>query len=100
MLLVQYKHRTKLSYRNLTLSGTGNHFSRGTDYMQAEQGGGLPDGLLYLQVSCIGHLSPPKCSPGKCSIPAAEIVSLILSLSAIDGVEAFFDMGFTNSDYM
>lgn len=79
VLLVQYKHRTKLSYRNLTLSGTGNHFSRGTDYMQAEQGGGLPDGLLYLQVSCIGHLSPPKCSPGKCSIPAAEIVSLILS---------------------
>lgn len=68
--------------------------------MQAEQGGGLPDGLLYLQVSCIGHLSPPKCSPGKCSILTTEIVSLILSISAIDGAEAFFAMGFTNSAYM
>ena len=69
--------------------------------MQAEQGVGLPHVLLYLQVSCICHLSPPpKCSPGKSRIPAAEIVSLILSPSAIEGAEAFFDINFTNSAYM
>lgn len=93
MLLVQYRHRTELSYGSHTLSETGNHFSSGTDCLQAEQGVRLSDVLLYLQVSCICHLPPPpKCCPIKSCIPAAEMhLFSILSRLATEVAEAFFE---------
>lgn len=62
------------------------------DCPQAEQGLGLPEVLLCFQVSCACLPPPPKRCPVQSCAPAAEIqLVFILSPSATEVAEAFFD---------